>query len=151
MLHLSFSLKYFLLCYYTNVMGDNKIGDDKNEGDLLAILIAMGMQRYDVRRIAWWSTSGMPPFSKCLRCVALVAAMVNKFVETTQNTNKTQLLASKYGTFWSLAVCENFIPQNESSTQLIDATSCVKIWNTTIGAEELVEIYSFQMLSGDKK
>jgi hypothetical protein len=28
------------------------------------------------------------------------------------NTNKTQLLASNYGTFWSLVVCENFIPQN---------------------------------------
>jgi len=28
------------------------------------------------------------------------------------NTNKTQLLASNYGTFWSLVVCENFTPQN---------------------------------------
>ena len=27
------------------------------------------------------------------------AAMVNEFVETTQNTNKTQLLASNYDTF----------------------------------------------------
>ncbi len=26
-------------------------------------------------------------------------AMVNKFIETTQNTNKTQLLPSDYGTF----------------------------------------------------
>jgi hypothetical protein len=51
--------------------------------------------------------------------------MVNKFVETTQNTNKTQLLASNYGTFWSLVVYENFIPQNGPSTQLIDVTSFV--------------------------
>jgi hypothetical protein len=28
--------------------------------------------------------------------------MVNEFVETTQNTNKTQLLASNYDTFWAL-------------------------------------------------
>jgi hypothetical protein len=41
----------------------------------------------------------MPPLGKCLRHIALEAAMVNKFVETTQNTNKTQLLASNYGTF----------------------------------------------------
>jgi hypothetical protein len=41
----------------------------------------------------------MPPSGKCLRRIAPVAAMVNKFVEPTQNTNKTQLLASNYGTF----------------------------------------------------
>ena len=51
--------------------------------------------------------------------------MVNEFVETTQNTNKTQLLASNYGTFRALVISENFIPQNEPSTQLIDATSFV--------------------------
>ncbi len=44
----------------------------------------------------------MPPLGKCLRRIALVAAMVNKFVETTQNTNKTKLLASNYGTFRAL-------------------------------------------------
>jgi hypothetical protein len=41
----------------------------------------------------------MPPLGKCLRCIALAAAMVNEFVETTQNTNKTQLLHSNYSTF----------------------------------------------------
>jgi len=41
----------------------------------------------------------MPPSGKCLRRIAPAAAMVDKFVETTQNTNKTQLLASNYGTF----------------------------------------------------
>jgi hypothetical protein len=43
----------------------------------------------------------MPPSGKCLRHIAPAAAMVNEFVETTQNTNKTQLLASNYGTFSS--------------------------------------------------
>jgi hypothetical protein len=33
-------------------VGDNEIGDDTNEGKLLAISIAMAMQRYDVGRIA---------------------------------------------------------------------------------------------------
>jgi hypothetical protein len=33
-------------------VGDNEIGNDKNEGELLAISIAMAMQRYDVGRIA---------------------------------------------------------------------------------------------------
>ncbi len=52
--------------------------------------------------------------------------MVNEFIETTQNTNKTQLLASNYGTFQALVISENyFIPQNGTSTELIDATSFV--------------------------
>jgi hypothetical protein len=33
-------------------VGDNEIDNDKNEGKLLAILIAMAMQRYDAGRIA---------------------------------------------------------------------------------------------------
>jgi len=40
----------------------------------------------------------MPPLGECLSCIALAAATVNEFVETTQNTNKTQLLASDYRT-----------------------------------------------------
>jgi hypothetical protein len=28
-------------------VGDNEIGDNKNEGELLAILIAIAMQQYD--------------------------------------------------------------------------------------------------------
>jgi hypothetical protein len=54
-----------------------------------------------------------------------------------QNTHKTLLLASNYGTDWSLVVYENCTPQNRPSTQLIDATSCIKMWDTTIGVEEL--------------
>jgi hypothetical protein len=33
-------------------VGDNEIGDDKKEGESLAISIAMAMQRYDAGRIA---------------------------------------------------------------------------------------------------
>ncbi len=93
----------------------------------------------------------MSPLVECLRRIAPAAAMVDEFERNTQNTNKTQLLASNYGTFWALVVRENFIPRNRPSTQLIDATSCVKMWNATIGAEELAVISSYQMFSGDKK
>jgi hypothetical protein len=41
----------------------------------------------------------MLPAGECLRHIAPAATMVDEFVETTQNTNKTQLLASNYGTF----------------------------------------------------
>jgi hypothetical protein len=36
----------------------------------------------------------MPPSVKCLPSIAPAATMVGKFVENTQNTNKTQLLAT---------------------------------------------------------
>jgi len=53
----------------------------------------------------------MRPLGECLRRIAPAAAMVNKFVETTLNTNKTQLLPCNYGTFRALVVCENFNPK----------------------------------------
>jgi hypothetical protein len=41
----------------------------------------------------------MLSLGECLRQIAPAAATVSEFVETTQNTNKTQLLASNYGAF----------------------------------------------------
>jgi hypothetical protein len=41
----------------------------------------------------------MPPSVECLRCITRAAAMVKEFKSNTQNTNKTQLSASNYGTF----------------------------------------------------
>jgi hypothetical protein len=67
----------------------------------------------------------MPPLVDCLRRIAPEAAMVDEFERNTKNTNKTQLLASSYGTFQALVVCENYGTQNEPSTQLINATSFV--------------------------
>ena len=67
----------------------------------------------------------MPPLVKCLRRIAPAAAMVNKFEQNTQNTNRTQLLASNYGTFQSIVVYENFRTQDVPITQLIDATILV--------------------------
>ncbi len=64
--------------------------------------------------------------------------------------NKKLFLASDYGTHRSLVVHENVIPQKRPSTQLINATSCVKMCDATIGAEELADISSYQTLSADK-
>ena len=47
-----FSLNYLVLCYLATVVGDNEISNDKNEDELLAISIAMAMQRYDAGQIA---------------------------------------------------------------------------------------------------
>ena len=93
----------------------------------------------------------MPLLVKCLRHIAPVTAMVIAFEWNIQNTTETQLLASNYGTNQSLVVYEKFIPCNEFSTQLIDATSFIEIRNAMIGAEELANISSYQMLSADKK
>jgi hypothetical protein len=41
----------------------------------------------------------MPPLVECVRRIAPAATMVDEFERNTQNTNKTQLLASNYGTF----------------------------------------------------
>jgi len=45
------------------------------------------------------SSHWMPLLGECLRRITPVAVMVDEFVETTQNTNKTQHLISNYGTF----------------------------------------------------
>ena len=52
----------------------------------------------------------MPPSVEWLHHIALAADMVKEFESNTQNTNKTQLLPSNYGTFRSLVVCENINP-----------------------------------------
>ena len=76
----------------------------------------------DFTRSQW-----MLPLGECLRRITPAAA-VDEFVATTQNTNtnKTQVLASNYSAFWLLVAYENFVPQIEPSTQLIDATSLFK-------------------------
>ena len=61
------------------------------------------------------------------------------------------LLASNYSTNQPLVVSENFLFQNELSTQLIDATSSVAIWDTAFQEEELSYISRYQMLWADKK
>jgi hypothetical protein len=92
----------------------------------------------------------MLPSGKCLRRIAPAAVMVNELVDT-QNTNKKLFSASNLRYNQPLVVCEKFIPQNGPSTQLIDATSCVRMCNAAIAAEELSYILTNQRLSTDKK
>ena len=67
----------------------------------------------------------IPPSVECLHRIAPTAAMVKEFKWNTQNTNKTQLWASNYGTFWSLVVCENFTPKtNPLLISLMQKASC---------------------------
>jgi hypothetical protein len=76
--------------------------------------------------------------------------MVDKYIENTRNTNKKLFLASNYSTNQLLVVYENYTPPKGPSTQLVNATNCVKIYNVTIRAEELSYILSYQTLSADK-
>jgi hypothetical protein len=92
----------------------------------------------------------MLPLGKCLRCIAPAAIMVNELAENTQNNNKKQFSARNLWYNQPLIVCENLIPQNGPSTQLIVETSYVKMGNAAIVAEELSYILSYQMLSKDK-
>jgi hypothetical protein len=93
------------------VVANNKINETKNAGKLTMISMAMAMviQRYDAGRTARWSTSRasqshwMPPSGK----------LVQYCPGGRQNTNKTQFLASNYGTFRALVVCENFNPKKD--------------------------------------
>ena len=105
-----------------------------------------------MEHIQWRYTGShwMLPSAKCLRHIAPAAAMVGEFIENTQKTNKTQILASNYGTNQSLVDYENCAPRNGPSLLLIDATSCVKMWDAMIGAEELAPLSSYQALSADK-
>jgi hypothetical protein len=115
------------------VVGNNELTATQNAGKLLAILIVITMQRYNAGRIARWSTSmasleAAGSHHRVSACALLPRRlMVNKFEGNTQNTNKTQLLASNYDTvhFCLLHVYENFGTQNGLSNQLIDATSFV--------------------------
>ena len=137
--------------------GQQQINDNKNAGKLLAILIGhadvavrRGVHRPMEHIQGFTRSHWMPPSSECLHHINPVAAMVDEFVQTIQNTNKRQLLVSNYSTDWALVVCKNFIPQNGPSTQLINVSSWVKIWDSTIGAEDLAHNSSYQTLSANK-
>jgi hypothetical protein len=68
----------------------------------------------------------MLPLGECLHRIAPVAAITIDFGCKSQNTNKKLFLASSYHTFL-LANRVTFETQNGPSSQLINATSCVKM------------------------
>jgi hypothetical protein len=77
-------------------VGNNELTTTKDVGKLLAISIAMhsdvvlqcGAHRLMKHIQGFIQSRWMPSLGKCLHCIAPAAAMVNEFVETTQNTNK---------------------------------------------------------------
>jgi hypothetical protein len=68
----------------------------------------------------------MVPLGESLGHIAPAAAMANNFNYKHKNTNKTQLLAYVYFTFF-LANQVTFGTQKGPSTHFIDAGSCVKL------------------------
>ncbi len=88
-------------------------------------------------------------------CAVSAATMVKEFKSNTQNTNKTQLLPSNYGTFWSLVVCDNFNPKSdhllgssmrlelESSAKFLAIKRCQR---TKIG--KVIKLAQSSILSG---
>jgi hypothetical protein len=114
-------------------MGNNKSVTTKIAGKSLAILIAIRMmvQHGAHRPIehvqGFIGSHWMPPSGECLHRIVPAATMVDKFVENTLNTNKTQLLPSNYSTFDCLLFVRISYPEMDPSPQLIDATSCVKM------------------------
>jgi hypothetical protein len=117
---------------FSYVGGQQRIGNNKKcrriTGDFdchAEAAVQCGVHRLMEHIPGFTRSHWMPLSGECLRCIAPATVMVDEFVETTLNTNKTQLLPSNYGAFRALIISENFIPQNEPSTQLIDATSFI--------------------------
>ncbi len=80
------------------VVGNNESTTTKNVGKSLAIsdchadaAVRRGAHRPMEHVQGFTRSYWMPPSGKCLRRIAPAAAMVNEFVETAQNTNKTQI------------------------------------------------------------
>jgi len=92
--------------FFSYVSGQQRIGNNKKcrqiagDFDCHADAAVRRGAHCPIEHIGGFTRSHwMPPSGECLRRIAPAAAMVEGFVETTQNTNKTQLLPSNYGTF----------------------------------------------------
>jgi hypothetical protein len=93
--------------YGQQQIGNNKICREINDNfdDHVDAAVRRGLHRLLEHVHGFTRSHWMPPSSECLRRIAPAAVMLNKFVETTLNTNKTQLLTSIYGTFRALGSC----------------------------------------------
>jgi hypothetical protein len=98
--------------------------------------MAMAMKQYDTMHtnIAQWSTSQASlEVTRCSHWVSDCAALPwqppwsTNLLKTQKNTSKKLFMIVAATVHLSLVVHENFIPQNEPSTQLINAASCVKM------------------------
>ncbi len=88
---------------FSYVGGQQQIGDNKKcrriAGDFDShadAAVRCGAHRPMEHIPGFTGSHWMPPSGECLSRIAPAAAMVSEFVETTQNTNKLQLLASDY-------------------------------------------------------
>ena len=96
--------------------------------------MTMPTGQYGTSHIAQWSilvASCEAPKRRhrASACAVLAQRTPWSLSSSSRRIHKTQLLLdSSYRTFL-LAIHENFIPQNRPSTQLIEATIFVKIWN----------------------
>ena len=100
-----FYFKLTITMFFSYVVGQQQIGNNKKcrriAGNFNCHADAAVQRRAHrlIEHIQGFTRSHwMPPSSKCLRHIALAAAMVDGFVETTLSTNITQLLPSNYGT-----------------------------------------------------
>ncbi len=89
----------------STVVGDNGIDDNKkcrkSAGDFDHHADAVGQCRAHcpMEHIPGFTRNHwMAPLGKCLHCIAPAAAMVEEYIENTQNTNKKLFTASDYGT-----------------------------------------------------
>ncbi len=87
----------------------------------------------------------MPTSGVWLRHIGPADAMVNAIAVM----SKTQLFASNYH-FFLLANLLIFVTRKGPSTHVIDATSFVTMWDTTIQKEAISYISSYQTLTADK-
>jgi hypothetical protein len=79
------------------VVGMIEIGyDEKNAGQLLAILITMRMRRYNVGPITQWSTSQSSQEATVCHCQASACIALLQGLPWSQHWWKTQKLAKNY-------------------------------------------------------
>jgi len=86
---------------FSYVSGEQRIGNNKKcrqiagDFDCHADAAVRREAQLPIEHIQGFTRSHwMPPSDECLRRIAPAAAMVNGFVKTTLNTNKTQFLPS---------------------------------------------------------
>jgi hypothetical protein len=111
--------------------------------------------RYGARHATQWSTSVASCEATrchhwaCARAISARRTPWSSLSLSCQNTNKTQLLASDYHTFY-LAELNIFVTRKGPSTHVIDATSFVTMRDATIQEEAISYISSYQTLTADK-
>jgi hypothetical protein len=86
------------------VVGNNRIDDNEKcresagDFDHLDAAVRCGAHHPMEHIPGFIRSHSMPPSGKCLRRMAPAGAMVDKYIENTQNTNKKLFLASDFST-----------------------------------------------------